>query len=283
MKLKYSLLLVSTVASITGDNQNAATGIELAALCEKSGVHVAVGKNTKRLPPLGRGGPRIVFIAGAVTAQTLLDAVEKVYQRGMKPIVVVDALVTDEEESDRLWAALKLLNEKSFQLAHAGEVPSLLGQNWSDLYTYRFAKADTTSSVAIFLEGGKKILVIKRKHNPDAGKWSLPGGFLLCQLETVDECGAREAGEETHVIVSPDELVLVDVRSGPRRDSRQQVVDHGYAWFVPAHREHEIYANMLAADDAESLEIVETDWLLTQDIAFDHRLIINRARAMNAC
>ncbi len=280
MKLRYSLLVVSAVASADGDNQPAVSCLKLVALCEKSGVYVVVGKSTKRHPALGRGGPRIVFIAGAVTAQTLVDAVEQVHQRGMKPIVVVDALVVTATETDHLRAALTVLNEKSFQLAHAGEVPSLLGRNWNDLHMHRFAKADNTSSVAVFLERGKKILAIRRKHNPDAGKWALPGGFLNCQLETLEQCGAREVGEETKVPVSPEELILVDVRSSPRRDSRQHVVDHGYAWFVPADRESEVYANMEAADDAEGLEIVDTDWLLTQEIAFDHRLIIMRALAM---
>jgi 8-oxo-dGTP diphosphatase len=171
------------------------------------------------------------------------------------------------------------LNEKSFQLAHTGEVPSLLGLNWNDLQMYRHAKADSTASVAAFLKHYKKVLAIKRKHNPDKGKWALPGGFLNCQLETLEQCGAREVGEETKVRVLWQELVLVDVRSSPRRDSRQHVVDHGYAWFVPPEREDEVVSMAQACDDAEKVEIVDTEWLLTQDIAFDHRLIIERALA----
>ena len=281
MKLKYSLLVASPVIFTSGDNLSAATCMNLARACEAKGVQVAVGNGRKRLPALGRGGPRIVFIAGAVTPQSLLDVVQRIHDRGMKPIVVVDALQVPD--LDDLHAVLTVLNEKSVQLAHAGEVPSLLGLNWNDLHMHRFAKADNTSSVAVFLEGGKKILAIKRKHNPDKGKWALPGGFLNCQLETLEECGAREVGEETKVAVYWYELTLVDVRSSPRRDSRQHVVDHGYSWFVPEDREAEVYAKMEASDDAEGLEILDTDWLLTQDIAFDHRLIIERALSMHAC
>lgn len=281
MKLRYSLLVVSAPTARWPDDLPAQACSDLIALCHDKGVHVAVGKGRKRLPALGRGGPRIVFVAGAVAPQQLLDLVQRLHQRGLKPIVVVDALQVDCVDS--LHRELTVLNEKSFQLAHAGEIPSLLGRNWNDLHMHRFAKADNTSSVAVFLAGGKKILAIKRKHNPDAGKWALPGGFLNCQLETVEECGAREVGEETKVPVSASELVLVDVRSNPRRDSRQHVVDHGYAWFVPPEREAEIYARMEAGDDAGELEVVDTDWLLQQEIAFDHRLIIERALAMCVC
>lgn len=281
MKLKYSLLVVSPPSQGASGDFSVVACKDLIALCESKGVHVSVGNGRKRLPALGRGGPRIVFIAGAVSPGRLLDIVERLHARGIKPIVVVDALQVDS--LDWLHAELSVLNEKSFQLAHAGEVPSLLGRNWNDLHMHRFAKADNTSSVAVFLEGGKKILAIKRKHNPDAGKWALPGGFLNCQLETLEECGAREVGEETKVPVSSAELILVDVRSSPRRDSRQHVVDHGYAWFVPPDREAEVYAKMEASDDAEGLEVLDTDWLLAQDIAFDHRLIIERALALCHC
>ncbi len=281
MKLQYSLLVVSPVSDGALDDLPNATCKSLIALCESKGVRIAVGNGRKRLPALGRGGPRIVFIAGAVSMQRLFDVVQQVHDRGLKPIVVVDALQV--ESLDALHDQLTVLNEKSFQLAHAGEIPSLLGRNWNDLHMHRFAKADNTSSVAVFLNGGKKILAIKRKHNPDAGKWALPGGFLNCQLETLEECGAREVGEETKVRVSPEDLNLVDVRSSPRRDSRQHVVDHGYSWFVPEDRQAEVYAKMEASDDAEGLEVVDTDWLLAQDIAFDHRLIIERALSMHAC
>lgn len=281
MKLKYSLLVVAPVSDDDSSNLSAATCNNLIALCESKGVRVAVGRGRKRLPALGRGGPRIVFICGAVSTHRLVEVVQQVFDRGMKPIVVVDALQV--ESLDALHEQLTVLNEKSFQLAHAGEIPSLLGLDWNVLHMHRFAKADNTSSVAVFLDGGKKILAIKRKHNPDKGKWALPGGFLNCQLETLEECGAREVGEETKVRVSAFELIFVDVRSSPRRDSRQHVVDHGFAWFVPKDREAEVYEKMEAADDADGLEVLDTDWLLTQDIAFDHRLIIERARAMHAC
>jgi 8-oxo-dGTP diphosphatase len=279
MQLKYTLLIVSPVELTGAVDQPTANCLELIALCQSPSIKVTVGKGGHRLPALGRGGPRIVFVAGQVDPSTLFTTVSAIHARGIKPIVVVDALQVQPAQADHLQRSLVQLNEKSFQLAHTGEVSSLLGKNWNDLQMYRFAKADNTASVATFLEGGKKILAIIRKHNPDKGKWALPGGFLNCQLETLEQCGARELGEETKVRVLWSDLVLVDVRSSPRRDSRQHVVDHGYAWFVPPEREAEVLAHMERDDDAERVEVVDTQWLLTQEIAFDHRLIIERALA----
>ncbi len=276
MKLRYTALVFAPDKDV---EQLSVSCAQLLALCQANQVLMAIGTAGKRLPACGRGGPRIVFIAGSVTPQSLIDTVFAVHKRGAKPIVVVDALQTSAGSYLDLHEALKVLNEKSFQLAHTGEIASLLGLNWHDLQMYRFAKADNTASVAVFLDGGKRILAIKRKHNPDKGKWALPGGFLNCQLETLEECGARELSEEAKVEISPSDLFLIDVRSSPRRDSRQHVVDHGFGWLVPADREAEMVACMQFQDDAEALEVVETAWLLQQDIAFDHHLIIERGLA----
>ncbi len=95
MKLKYSLLVVAPVSERAPDDLPAFTCNNLIALCESKAVRVVVGKGRKRLPALGRGGPRIVFIAGAVSTSRLLEVVQQVFDRGMKPIVVVDALQVD--------------------------------------------------------------------------------------------------------------------------------------------------------------------------------------------
>lgn len=45
---------------------------------------------------------------------------------------------------------------------------------------------------------GPELLLVKRRFDPHAGTWALPGGFLD-QDETVDEAAARELAEETAV------------------------------------------------------------------------------------
>jgi ADP-ribose pyrophosphatase YjhB (NUDIX family) len=50
--------------------------------------------------------------------------------------------------------------------------------------------------VGILLVRDKRLLLIKRKYNPDAGYWSIPGGHLDLG-EEVEKAAEREAFEET--------------------------------------------------------------------------------------
>jgi 8-oxo-dGTP diphosphatase len=50
--------------------------------------------------------------------------------------------------------------------------------------------------VGILLVRDNKLLLVKRKYNPDAGYWSIPGGHLDLG-ERVEDAAEREAFEET--------------------------------------------------------------------------------------
>jgi 8-oxo-dGTP diphosphatase len=58
---------------------------------------------------------------------------------------------------------------------------------------------------AIIIEGDRVVLV-KRRHPPLAGEWSIPGGVLEVG-ETVREAAVREALEETGLTVEPGDLL----------------------------------------------------------------------------
>jgi 8-oxo-dGTP diphosphatase len=60
---------------------------------------------------------------------------------------------------------------------------------------------------AIIVEDGRALLV-KRGHPPLLGDWSIPGGVLEVG-ETVRQAAAREALEETGLVVVPEELLGV--------------------------------------------------------------------------
>jgi ADP-ribose pyrophosphatase YjhB (NUDIX family) len=62
--------------------------------------------------------------------------------------------------------------------------------------------------VGVIPERDGKILLMRRAIEPRVGFWTFPGGFLELD-ETVEECAAREAEEETGVGVSIDDVVGV--------------------------------------------------------------------------
>ncbi len=59
--------------------------------------------------------------------------------------------------------------------------------------------------VGILLVRDKSLLLIKRKYNPDAGYWSIPGGHLDIG-EEVEKAAEREGFEETGFKVKVTEL-----------------------------------------------------------------------------
>jgi ADP-ribose pyrophosphatase YjhB (NUDIX family) len=54
----------------------------------------------------------------------------------------------------------------------------------------------------------RRVLLIRRGTPPLLGEWSLPGGVLECG-ETLREAVAREACEETGLVVEPGEMLGV--------------------------------------------------------------------------
>ena len=51
-----------------------------------------------------------------------------------------------------------------------------------------------------------RVLLVRRRNEPDAGLWGFPGGHVE-PGESCGECAAREAAEETGVIVHPRGLL----------------------------------------------------------------------------
>jgi len=60
---------------------------------------------------------------------------------------------------------------------------------------------------AVIIQDGR-VLLVKRGHPPLAGEWSIPGGLLEVG-ETLRKAAAREALEETGLVVEPLDLLGV--------------------------------------------------------------------------
>ena len=67
---------------------------------------------------------------------------------------------------------------------------------------------------AIVRDGAGRLLLIKRGHEPEAGKWSLPGGRIE-PGETDAQALVREMREETGLTVLPGPLLGAVERPGP--------------------------------------------------------------------
>ncbi len=75
---------------------------------------------------------------------------------------------------------------------------------------------------AVVVDGGR-VLIVRRKHEPLAGQWSIPGGGVEVG-ETLEACVAREILEETglEVAVGP----VVEVLDRITRDEKGRVLYH---------------------------------------------------------
>jgi 8-oxo-dGTP diphosphatase len=67
---------------------------------------------------------------------------------------------------------------------------------------------------AIVTDAGGRLLLIQRGHEPEAGRWSLPGGRVNAGESDADAV-IREVREETGLVVAPGALVGSVQRPGP--------------------------------------------------------------------
>lgn len=136
-------------------------------------------------------------------------------------------------------------------------------------HTYEFPRPSLTVDIAVhrWRGGHLEVLLIERGHDPFAGRWALPGGFVD-EKETPRAAAHRELVEETGVSV--DTLVPVDVFGGPDRDPRGWVVSTAFLALAPPTIE------AVAGDDARKVGWFKVDAL--PEMAFDHDKILAATR-----
>lgn len=136
-------------------------------------------------------------------------------------------------------------------------------------FTYEYPRPCLTVDCVVFAldEHDLKVLLIQRDLEPFAGRWALPGGFVLMD-ETLDEAARRELEEETGAknVFLEQLYTFGDVR----RDPRDRVVTVAYYALVKL-SEHKLRA---ASDSRDAA------WFAMADIpklAFDHERILEAA------
>ncbi|WP_198958847.1 NUDIX domain-containing protein [Candidimonas nitroreducens] len=123
----------------------------------------------------------------------------------------------------------------------------------------------------VLLSTGKPsptILLIRRKFDPYAGRWALPGGRLELDEDLMDGA-ARELAEETHIANVP--LIQIGAFGKPGRDPRGRAITVAFLGKLPAARK----GQAKAADDAAETQWYPIDAL--PPLAFDHADIIAAA------
>ncbi len=259
------------------------------ALSPGSGDNMSDGMCDSVAPIWAISRDAVVLLAGTPSAAQLSAGVSVLKAHGNDIVIVVDAL----RDLAALMPTLAHLNEKAVEMVPMGAVKMLV--TGDHLMLYRFPKADSTTTTAVFADIDKDdplVLTLVRGGEPYKGMESFPGGFLNVQLETLPECAAREVTEECFVNanskgdddkftyrVPADDMVLIDVRSEPDRDDRGHVVDHGYAWFITPEAQADIMSKINAGDDAKagSARFVRVSELSQRELAFDHKKLLTAA------
>lgn len=148
-------------------------------------------------------------------------------------------------------------------------------------YSYQYPMVSVAADIACFTvhpEDGLQIALVRR--GPDAGAfdnfWALPGGFLKGdQDQHLKDCARRELFEETQVEAA--HLELVGVYSAIDRDPRpERVISVAYLAVIPA---HDLRLTPIANTDVTAARWFSYDRIAQIDLAFDHRAIIDDARA----
>src|ERR1051326_4404938 len=139
----------------------------------------------------------------------------------------------------------------------------------SKKHTYDFPRPSLTVDVVLITEEPRpRVLLIKRKSAPFAGRWAFPGGFVD-ENEPLEAAARRELKEETGLEV--ESLEQLHAFGDPGRDPRGWTVTIAFIGRVDAGK-----VTPVAADDAE-----EAEWHLVDSpppLAFDHAEILAVAR-----
>jgi len=137
-------------------------------------------------------------------------------------------------------------------------------------YTYDYPRPALTVDCVIFgLDESQelKVLLIERRHEPFAGKWALPGGFVDMG-EDLERAALRELEEETGVKdVFIEQLYTF---GAPDRDPRGRVISVAYFALINM-ESHPV----TAASDARNVQWFSVKQL--PELAFDHHHIFSVA------
>lgn len=140
--------------------------------------------------------------------------------------------------------------------------------NIKAMYSYNYPMPMVTADNVVFRNISQRwhVLLIKRKNEPFADCWALPGGFVDMQ-EDLETAAARELHEETGL--RNVRLTQLQAFSDPKRDPRGRTITVAFCGVDTSD------APVCGSDDASQASWFPIDTLPT--LAFDHDIIIQKA------
>jgi 8-oxo-dGTP diphosphatase len=100
-------------------------------------------------------------------------------------------------------------------------------------YCYDYPRPAVTVDLVVFAlaDDGLRMLLIRRKHDPFAGKLAIPGGFLNMD-EPVETAARRELHEETG-LADVGQLGFLGYFDAPNRDPRGRTISFAFVATIP--------------------------------------------------
>jgi 8-oxo-dGTP diphosphatase len=141
-------------------------------------------------------------------------------------------------------------------------------------YSYDYPRPAVTVDLVVFAveRTGTRVLLVRRKGKPYAGRWAIPGGFVNMG-EPFDTAARRELEEETGVKTSGP-IAFIGVFGQPGRDPRGRTISVAHATVLKPP-----LPSIRGADDAAEAAWVALEDLTSRKLAFDHHDILVAARA----
>ena len=137
-------------------------------------------------------------------------------------------------------------------------------------FTYDYARPAVTADIVLITrEAQPRVLLIQRAHEPFAGAWALPGGFVNAD-EPIVEAAKRELHEETGLEIALLEQLYTT--GDPGRDPRGWTISIAFLARVEAGA-----LQPRAGDDAAAVKWFRINKL--PKLAFDHAMLVQRAIA----
>ena len=124
---------------------------------------------------------------------------------------------------------------------------------------------------AVVLDGGGRVLLARRAHEPSKGEWSLPGGGVELG-ETLETAVAREVLEETGLVVRVGRVVEVLDRVQQTDDGRVE-----YHFVIIDYICHAIGGRLTCGSDADDVAWVPLERLADYRITRKADAVIRKA------